>query len=174
MAAGCPGPACLGPRAAQASSRSVCVGCQPLDVQTLGDPQRMRAPKKYLLGILCRRRNVFRAHAALGSGEQAAMKRIVVRYKTKPEAAEANAQLIAQVFAELKQKAPAGVRYLALRLQDDTFLHVSVLESEDGTSPIPQLAAFRAFQSGLKERCLEPPQPSNATLIGSYRVLDEA
>jgi len=102
------------------------------------------------------------------------MKRIVVRYKTKPEAAEANAQLIAQVFAELKQKAPAGVRYLALRLQDDTFLHVSVLESEDGTSPIPQLAAFRAFQSGLKERCLEPPQPSNATLIGSYRVLDEA
>jgi hypothetical protein len=102
------------------------------------------------------------------------MKRIVVRYKTKPEAAEANAELIAQVFAELKQKAPAGVRYLALRLQDDTFLHVSLWESEDGTSPIPELAAFRAFQSGLKERCLEPPQPSNATLIGSYRAFGEA
>lgn len=102
------------------------------------------------------------------------MKRIVVRYKTKPEAAEANAELIAQVFAELKQKAPAGVRYLALRLQDDTFLHLSLWESEDGTSPIPELAAFRAFQSGLKERCLLPPQPSNATLIGSYRVFGEA
>jgi hypothetical protein len=102
------------------------------------------------------------------------MKRIVVRYRTKPEAADANAQLIAQLFQELKAKAPAGVRYLALRLEDDTFIHVSLLEAEQETSPIPQLEAFRAFQSGIKERCLEPPQSSNATLIGSYRAFGEA
>jgi len=102
------------------------------------------------------------------------MKRIVVRYKTKPEAAEVNAQLIAQVFQDLKAKAPAGVRYLALRLQDDTFIHISLVEAEDGTSPIPQLQAFRAFQSGIKDRCLEPPQSSNATLIGAYRAFGEA
>ena len=103
-----------------------------------------------------------------------AMKRIVVRYRTKPEAADANAQLIAQVFQELKAKAPAGVRYLALRLEDDTFIHVSLLEAEHATSPIPQLEAFRAFQSGIKERCLEPPRSSTATLIGSYRAFGEA
>ena len=102
------------------------------------------------------------------------MKRIVVRYKTKPEAAEVNARLIAQVFQDLKAKAPAGVRYLALRLQDDTFIHISLVEAEDGTSPIPQLQAFRAFQSGIKDRCLEPPQSSNATLIGAYRAFGEA
>jgi quinol monooxygenase YgiN len=102
------------------------------------------------------------------------MKRIIVRYRTKPEAADANAELIAQVFAELKAKAPGNVRYLALRLQDDTFIHVSLLEAEDGTSPIPQLAAFRAFQSGIKDRCLEPPQSSKATLIGCYRAFGEA
>ena len=97
-----------------------------------------------------------------------AMKRIGVRYRTKPEAADANAQLIAQLFQELKAKAPAGVRYLALRLEDDSFIHVSLLEAEHETSPIPQLEAFRAFQSGIKERCLEPPRSSTATLIGSY------
>jgi hypothetical protein len=36
------------------------------------------------------------------------------------------------------------------------------------------LEAFRAFQSGIKDRCLEPPQSSKATLIGSYRAFDEA
>ena len=102
------------------------------------------------------------------------MKRIVVRYKTKPEAADANAELIAQVFQDLKAKAPAGVHYLALRLDDDTFIHISLVEAEDGTSPIPQLQAFRAFQSGIKDRCLEPPQSSNATLIGAYGAFGEA
>src|SRR4029077_2932334 len=102
------------------------------------------------------------------------MQRIVVRYKTKPEAADANAQLIAHVFADLKAKAPAGVRYLALRLEDDTFIHISLLEAEHATSPIPQLEAFGAFQSGIKDRCLEPPQSSKATLIGCYRAFGEA
>jgi hypothetical protein len=51
------------------------------------------------------------------------MKQTLVRYKTKPERAQENAQLIAQVFAELKAKAPGGVRYLCLKLDDGTFVH---------------------------------------------------
>ena len=38
------------------------------------------------------------------------MKRLVVRYKTKPDASATNAQLIQEVFKELSAKAPAGVR----------------------------------------------------------------
>ena len=35
------------------------------------------------------------------------------------------------------------------------------------------LDAFRAFQSGIRARCIEPPQPSEATIVGNYRMLGE-
>jgi hypothetical protein len=99
------------------------------------------------------------------------MKRTVIRYRTKPEQAAENARLIAAVFAELAAQAPAGVRYMALRLADDTFVHV--VESAETPSPLSQLAAFRAFQAGIAERCLEPPRAVEATVVGSYRMLGE-
>jgi hypothetical protein len=101
------------------------------------------------------------------------MKRTVVRYKTKPEMAEENARLIEKVFEELRAKSPEGVRYLALRLGDGTFVHFSSVDSPDGVSVIPRLEAFGLFQSGIKERCVEPPQSSNATIVGNYRMLGE-
>src|SRR3954471_21728157 len=51
-----------------------------------------------------------------------AMKRMLVRYKTKPEAADLNQRLIEAVFQELHAKAPDGVQYLALRLGDGSFV----------------------------------------------------
>ena len=101
------------------------------------------------------------------------MKRTLVRYKTKPERAQENARLIEQVFKELKAKAPDGVRYLCLKLDDGTFVHFSTVESTDGAHPITSLEAFRAFQSGIKERCMEPPQSGDATIVGNYRMVDE-
>ena len=100
------------------------------------------------------------------------MKRTLIRYKTKPEMAERNAELIADVFEELKAASPEGVRYLSLRLDDDTFVHFVETESDSG-SAIPALAAFKAFQSGIRERCIEPPQPGAVTIIGNYRMLAE-
>jgi hypothetical protein len=38
------------------------------------------------------------------------MTRTLIRYKTKPEMADRNAELIAGVFAELKAAQPEGVR----------------------------------------------------------------
>ena len=101
------------------------------------------------------------------------MKRMVVRYKTKPEQAEENARLIEKVFEELRAKSPDSVRYLTLRLGDGTFLHFVAVDTKDGASPIPGLDAFQAFQSGIKERCVEPPQSSEATIVGNYRMLGE-
>jgi radical SAM superfamily enzyme with C-terminal helix-hairpin-helix motif len=97
----------------------------------------------------------------------------IVRYKTKPETAQENERLIQQVFQELQAKSPQGVRYLALKLGDGTFIHFSTVEAEDEASPIPQLEAFRSFQSGIKERCVEPPQSSAVTIVGNYRTLGE-
>jgi hypothetical protein len=99
------------------------------------------------------------------------MKRTVVRYKTKPEMVEENERLIGEVFQELQAKSPDGVRYLALKLGDGTFIHFVVVESEEDASPIPQLEAFRLFQSDIKRRCVEPPQSSVATVVGNYRML---
>ncbi len=102
------------------------------------------------------------------------MKRTLIRYKAKPEAADKNAELVAAVFAELKAARPEGVRYLTLRLEDDSFVHLVETTADDGSSPIPKLAAFQAFQSGIRERCAEPPVPRGATIVGNYRMLSES
>ena len=97
------------------------------------------------------------------------MKRTVIRYRARPERAEENERLIAAVLEELEAQAPGGVRYMALRLADDTFVHI--VETEEDPSPLPQLGAFRAFQAGIAERCLEPPRALEATVVGAYRML---
>jgi hypothetical protein len=99
------------------------------------------------------------------------MKRTLIRYKTKPEMAAGNAELIAAVFEELKAARPDGVRYLSLRL--DTFVHFVETDASDGTSDLPKLAAFKAFQSGIRERCIEPPLVRDVTILGNYRMLGE-
>jgi hypothetical protein len=101
------------------------------------------------------------------------MKRMMVRYKAKPEHADENARLIGKVFEELHAKSPAGVRYLALRLGDGTFVHFVTSDTEDGVSSIPRLEAFGRFQSGIRERCIEPPQSSDVIIVGDYRMLGE-
>ena len=102
------------------------------------------------------------------------MRRTLIRYKTRPEMADKNAELVAAVFAELKAAKPDGVRYLTLRLEDDTFVHVVEAAADDGSSPIPKLAAFAAFQDGIRDRCVEPPLVRAVGIVGNYRMLDES
>lgn len=99
------------------------------------------------------------------------MKHILVRYKTKPEQADTNQHLIEAVFQELRKEKPDGVRYLALRLGDGAFVHF--VASEDEASGLRSLDSFRQFQAGIKERCIEPPQPGEATIVGDYRMLEQ-
>jgi len=100
------------------------------------------------------------------------MKRTLIRYKTKPELADRNAELIAGVFEELKAAKLEGVRYLSLRLDDGTFVHFVETDAGDGSSALLKLAAFQAFQSGIRERCIEPPLAQGATIVGNYRMLE--
>jgi hypothetical protein len=88
--------------------------------------------------------------------------------------ADRNAELVAAVFAELKAAKPDGVRYLTLRLEDDTFLHLIEAAADDGSSPIPKLKAFAAFQDGIRDRCIEPPLVRAVGIVGNYRMLDES
>jgi len=99
------------------------------------------------------------------------MKRTFVRYKTGPDKVQENERLIGKVFEELKTKGPDGVRYLALRLGDGTFVHFAIVDAQDGANPLVGLEAFGAFQSGIKGRCIEPPLQNDAVIIGNYRML---
>jgi hypothetical protein len=87
----------------------------------------------------------------------------VIRYETKPEAADENQRLIENVFAELASTAPPGLHYSSFRLADGvTFVHVV-----DGEG-LPGLAAFQEFQCGLGDRLAVGPARDDATLVGSY------
>ncbi len=76
------------------------------------------------------------------------MKRTLIRYRTKPDMADKNAELIAAVFAELKAANPEGIRYLSLRLEDDMFVHLVETTTDDGSSCVDETAGV----SGVPER----------------------
>ncbi len=99
------------------------------------------------------------------------MKHILVRYKTKPDRADENQRLIEAVFEQLRANPLEGVHYTALRFGDGTFVHLAAVE--DGAEGLPSLDAFKAFQADIKDRCIEPPQPGEATVVGNYRMLAE-
>ncbi|MFG1838959.1 hypothetical protein ACGFH8_11050 [Micromonospora sp. NPDC049175] len=91
------------------------------------------------------------------------MSAAVIRYQTKPGAADENQRLIEDVFAELAATAPPGLRYSSFRLADGvTFVHVV-----DGDG-LTELAAFQEFQRTFGERLAVSPTRDDATLVGSY------
>ena len=98
------------------------------------------------------------------------MKRVVVRYTTKPERADENQALIEAVFAELDETDPGGVRYAAFRLGDGvSFVHIAEIEGDE--NPLGSTAAFAEFQREIGDRCEQPPLALDATVVGSYRLL---
>jgi hypothetical protein len=94
-------------------------------------------------------------------------KTVIVRYRTRPDAAEENARLVEDVFAALADVDPGDFRYATYRLADGvTFVHVARFAGTG--NPLATLPAFTEFQRELPHRCVEPPAPSDATLVGSY------
>ena len=99
------------------------------------------------------------------------VRRVIVRYRTKPERAEENQQLVEAVFAALEQRRPEGLRYATFRLDDGvTFVHTASVETDDGANPLDALDEFKAFAAHVADRCDEPPTVTVAHLVGSYRL----
>jgi hypothetical protein len=102
------------------------------------------------------------------------MRRVIVRYKVKADRADENISFIKKVFSELKETAPQGLRYASFIGADGvSFVHVASIESPDGSTPLATLAAFKAFQAEIKDRCEEPPQALEVSIVGSYGMLEE-
>jgi hypothetical protein len=92
---------------------------------------------------------------------------VVVRYRTRPEAADENQRLVEEVFAELAAADPGGLAYTTFRMADGvTFVHVA--RSDADPSPLSRSAAFAEFQRGVEARCVEPPVVSEAGVVGAY------
>jgi len=76
---------------------------------------------------------------------------------------------VRRVYEELHQTAPEGIRYATFVLEDGvSFVHVASNEAADGQNPLMDVAAFRAFQQDINERCEEPPMPVTLREVGSY------
>lgn len=98
------------------------------------------------------------------------MNQTMVRYTVKPEQAARNEELVRRVYDELRQTAPAGLRYATFLLEDGvSFVHVASVETADGANPLRDIAAFRAFQEGIAERCDVPPALVGLREVGAYR-----
>jgi len=97
-------------------------------------------------------------------------KRLVTRYATKSaEAADENQRRVEAVFAELEANGPETVSYLVLRLEDDSFVHVSFHDhGDDEVNPISSTPAFAHFQDGHEERREGGVNQQKATLVGAY------
>ena len=95
------------------------------------------------------------------------MRRVMVRYKLKPERAAQNEQLVRDVYEELGRLQPEGFGYRTFRLDDGvTFVHLASHEG-DG-NPLARVEAFGRFQEDLRERCDEPPLLTELEEVGSY------
>jgi hypothetical protein len=96
----------------------------------------------------------------------------IIRYETKPEAADENQRLVENVFADLASEDPGEIRYMNFRLTDGvTFVHVMINDGE--TNPLVGLPAFKEFQRELKDRVVPGSRvQEEVALVGSYRFLD--
>jgi len=97
------------------------------------------------------------------------MKRMMIRYKVKADRATENERYISGVFEQLKREKPSGLRYAAFKLDDGvSFVHIVSIESADGSSPLNDLSAFKAFTAEIQDRCAEAPVAVDLNEIGSY------
>jgi hypothetical protein len=95
---------------------------------------------------------------------------VMVRYKVKPGRVEENEALVRAVYEELARTQPDGLQYTTVKLDDGvTFVHIA---ANAEPSPLPEVAAFRALQQGIAERCDEPPVVTPIEVVGSFRLFD--
>jgi hypothetical protein len=100
------------------------------------------------------------------------MRRVMVRYRVRPERVAENEELVRAVYAELAISSPDGLRYATFKLPDGvTFVH---LAEHDAENPLRAVAAFQRFQEGIEERCDEPPVATELEEVGAYRFFAPA
>jgi hypothetical protein len=79
-----------------------------------------------------------------------------------------------RVFEQLERDRPAGLRYATFKLEDGvSFVHLVSLETGDGSNPLRELSAFKAFTAGIRDRCEESPAAVTLKEVASYGFFGE-
>jgi hypothetical protein len=98
----------------------------------------------------------------------------MIRYTVKADRAAENETLVAAVFEQLNRERPAGLCYATFKLDDGvSFIHIVSYETEDGSNALNDLAAFKAFRAGNRDRCETQPVTVDLKEIGSYNFFGE-
>lgn len=98
------------------------------------------------------------------------MRRVMVRYRVKPDQATRNEELVRAIYDELGRTKPAGLRYATFKLDDGvSFVHIASVDTEDGHNPLGDVEAFAKFQKTIADRCEEPPVATELREVGSFR-----
>jgi len=99
------------------------------------------------------------------------MQQFIVQYKVRPDRVEENERLVKDVFAQLKEQSLGDVRYASLKLEDGlSFVHIVSIETQDGSNPITEMSAFRAFSAAIRDRISDGPMQTAFETIGSHRM----
>jgi hypothetical protein len=99
------------------------------------------------------------------------VRRVMVRYKVKPDRVAENEELVRAVYEELHQTDPSGIRYATFRADDGlAFIHIAFENDEDQFS-LPDLPAFRRFTQDIRSRCDEAPVVTDLHEIGSFGLV---
>ena len=97
------------------------------------------------------------------------MQIVLVRYKTRDGAVAENEALVHAVFDELRAKGPMGIDYATFTLEEPSrFMHFAAIDAAGGANPLLALDAFKGFQRGLDERCVEAPEVTELTAVDGY------
>jgi len=99
------------------------------------------------------------------------MDRTLIRYQVRPQQQDENERLVREVFDALHGQPIEGLRYLAWRLDDGSHFHLVGTEPATPRDALLELAPFRRFQAGVRERCMVQPEAGRITLIGNFRML---
>jgi hypothetical protein len=96
------------------------------------------------------------------------MRQVMVRYRVKPGEVAENERLVRDVYAELADRQPEGLRYATFKLDDGvSFVHLALQEAAE--NPLFAVEAFQRFQENIRERCEEPPVVVQLEEVGSFR-----
>lgn len=95
----------------------------------------------------------------------------MVTYKVKEGLSETNKNYIKNVFTELMEKQPDGIKYACFVKEDGlSFVHISFIETEDGSNPLTMMKSFTEFTDEIKDRCDILPQADLITEVGNYHL----
>ncbi len=101
------------------------------------------------------------------------MSQVMVRYKVKPKQVAENEALARGVYEALAAEPQDGLKYMTFKSEDGvTFVHIAIIETADGSNPLPAMPAFQAFVKDLAARCSEPPSAIEMELIGACGLAD--